>query len=116
MNILNNGFFIGLCLAILDIISMGMVKNIYLKNIPEKLLIIAVVLYGIQMLIFYHGMLYTSMTVLNLTWNLISSIIVTLIGIYYFKENISNLETYGVLFGLLSLFLFGLSKYENINK
>jgi len=115
MNILNNGFFIGLCLAIIDIFSMSMVKNIYLKNISENLLIIAVILYGIQMLIFYHGMPYTSMTVLNLTWNLFSSIIVTLMGIYYFKENLTNLETYGTIFGLLSLFLFGLSKYENKN-
>ena len=67
------------------------------------------------MMIFYHGMPYTSMTVLNLTWNLISSTIVTLMEIYYFEEKITNLETYGVLFGLLSLFLFGLSNYQNKN-
>ena len=112
MNILNNGFYIGLCLAIIDIVSMGMVKNINIGKLERNWLVIAFILYGSQMIIFNYGLSNTSMTVLNLTWNLFSSVIVTLIGIYYFKENLTNLETYGVIFGLLSLFLFGISNYQ----
>jgi hypothetical protein len=111
MNILNNGIIIGLCLAIIDIISMGMIKEINIGNLHDKWLSIAFILYGSQMLIFNYGLSITSMTILNLNWNLFSSIVITLLGIFYFKENITNLETYGILFGLVSLILFGLSDY-----
>ena len=84
MSVLNSGIFIGLCLAIIDIISMGTVKDIYLKNIQENWLVFAFLLYGCQILIFYYGLSNTSMAELNLVWNLFSSIVVTLLGIYYF--------------------------------
>ena len=38
------------------------------------------------------GLGKTSMSVLNITWNLISNVLVTLIGIYYFGERINNLK------------------------
>ena len=100
MSILNNGIIIGLSLAIIDIISMGMVKEINIGNLHDKWLSIAFILYGIQMLIFNYGLSKTSMTILNLNWNLFSSIVITLLGIFYFKENITNLETYGIIFGI----------------
>ena len=36
----------------------------------------------------------------------------TIIGIWYFSEDISQLEKYGILFGVLGLFLFALSSYQ----
>jgi hypothetical protein len=113
MNILNNGILIGFSLAMIDIISMGMVKNINIGKLEQNWLAIAFILYGTQMIIFNYGLSNKSMTVLNLSWNLFSSIIVTLLGVLYFKENITDLEKYGVLLGLISLYLFGLSEYQN---
>ena len=112
MNILNNGIIIGLTLAIIDIISMGIVKEVSIDKLNKKWLSIAFILYGSQMLIFNYGLSNISMITLNITWNLFSCIVVTLLGIYYFEENISNLEMYGIMFGFISLFLFGMSKYE----
>lgn len=108
----NNGIVIGLSLAFIDIISMGITKQIKLGLLQKGWLLIAVILYGSQMLIFKYGLNITSMTVLNLSWNLFSNIVITLIGIYYFKENINKLETYGILFAMFALFLFGLSEYN----
>jgi TRAP-type mannitol/chloroaromatic compound transport system permease small subunit len=108
----NNGIVIGLSLAFIDIISMGITKQINLGLLQKSWLPIAVILYGCQMLIFNYGLNITSMTVLNLSWNLFSNILITLIGIYYFKENINHLETYGILFAMFALFLFGLSEYN----
>ena len=111
MNILNNGLFIGLILAIIDIISMSTVKNISINKLKDNWILFAFILYGSQMLIFKYGLEHTSMIGLNLTWNIFSSIVISIIGLYYFSENISNLKMYGVLFGLISLILFGLSDY-----
>jgi len=110
MNIFNNGTTIGLILAIIDIISISITKQIDLGYLQKSWLPFAFILYGCQMLIFKYGLNITSMTVLNLSWNLFSNIVITLIGIYYFKENINHLETYGILFAIFSLFLFGLSE------
>lgn len=111
MNIFNNGVVIGLCMAVIDIISMGITKKINLGLLEYNWLAIASGLYAGQMLIFNYGLSITSMAVLNLSWNLFSNIVITILGIYYFKENINHLETYGIIFALFSLFLFGLSAY-----
>jgi len=115
MNIFNNGIALGLSLAVIDIIAISTVKEISIKNFEEKWIVFAFMLYGYQMILFRYGLSNTSisMSTLNLTWNLFSSIVITIIGIYYFKENITNLQMYGVLFGLVSLFLFGLSEFHN---
>jgi len=112
MSILNNGIFIGLCLALVDIVSMTITKQINLGTIQQNWIAIACILYGGQMLIFNYGLSTTSMTTLNLTWNLFSNVVITLIGLYYFKENITHLESYGIGFALFALFLFGLSEYQ----
>jgi hypothetical protein len=113
MNIFENVIIVGSILALNDVISMGMTKEIVLGNVSSNLIYIPVILYGIQMLIFYNGIKFVSMTTLNLTWNLCSNIVITLLGLYYFKENISHLEIFGLLFGLFALLLFGIAQYGN---
>ena len=71
-----------------------------------------VILYGFQMILFNRGLKTTQMSVLNLSWNLFSNIIITILAIFYFKENINQLETYGILFALFALLLFGLGEYN----
>jgi len=112
MSIFNNGITYGLILAFNDVINMSINKEIIIGNLATKWLPFICILYGSQMFIFNKGLQVTQMSLLNLTWNLFSNIIITIIGIYYFKENISNLESYGVAFGLFSLFLFGLAQYQ----
>jgi hypothetical protein len=112
MNIFNNGIIIGLTLAVVDIISMGITKQVVVGVLQQNYMAFAIILYGCQMLIFKHGIEITSMTTLNLTWNLFSNIVITLIGLYYFKENITHLESYGILFAIFALFLFTLSEYQ----
>lgn len=111
-NIFNNVILFGVYLTIIDIISMGIIKNINLGIITENWLGIAVILYGSQMILFKEGLKNMSMTVLNLSWNLFSNIIITIIGIYYFNENISQIEKFGILFALFSLFLFSMAQFH----
>ena len=111
MNILNSGITFGIILSIIDIITMGIAKKVTTNKIRELWMIIAFILYGSQILIFKYGLKYTSMTALNITWDLSSCIGVSIIGLYYFKEDINKLEAFGILFGLISLIFFGLSDY-----
>ena len=113
IDIFKYSIFFGILLASNDVISMGITKKINLNELSSNWLYFVFILYGFQMIIFYYGMKITPMSVLNLTWNLLSNVVITIIGIYYFKENITHLETWGILFALFALFLFVLSSYQN---
>jgi multidrug transporter EmrE-like cation transporter len=51
-----------------------------------------------------------TITVLNLSWDCLSSIIVTLLGVFYFKDTVKGLKRYGIMFALLAVFLFALDE------
>jgi len=112
MNIFGNTTIVGLLMALNDVISMGISKNIVIGNLAYNWIIIAFILYGFQMIIFYNGIKFNPMSTLNLSWNLSSNIIITLIGIYYFKENISHLQLWGIGFALFALFLFSIGQND----
>jgi len=112
MSVFNYGITFGLLLALNDVISMSINKHITLGHLAENWLPIICVLYGFQMYIFNKGLRVNGMGVLNLTWNLLSNILITIIGIYYFKENISNLESFGVAFALFALLLFTIAEFN----
>jgi hypothetical protein len=107
MNIL-----IALILACNDIISFGLVKTYYLKQVSYTVgLLLPTILYSFQIPLFYYGLKTTSMTILNITWNLLSNILITLMGIFYFKEKINGLKTGATLLAFSSLILFYLDSY-----
>ena len=102
-----SGIFIGLILAIVDIICFAITKYIFLHNdISINWLIIPSILYGCQIWLFYYGLKNTYMSELNITWNILSSVLVTLMGIYIFSEKLSNLKTIAFLLGVVSIILF----------
>jgi multidrug transporter EmrE-like cation transporter len=70
------------------------------------------ILYAIQILIFSYGLKSTSMTVLNIMWNLISNILVTILGIYFFKEKINDLKSIALLFAFVSIVLFTIDELK----
>jgi EamA domain-containing membrane protein RarD len=103
------GLIIFSILSINDVISFGITKEVFLGINLSSLywLIIPFLLYGSQILLFYYGLSkINSMAVLNIYWNLISSIIVTLIGIFYYKEQINGLKTIAILLAFLSISIF----------
>ena len=110
MSIFNYGITFGILLALNDVISMTINKHITLGHLAENWLPFICILYGFQMYIFNKGLSVNGMGVLNLTWNLFSNILITTIGIFYFKENITNLERYGIAFALFALFLFTIAE------
>jgi multidrug transporter EmrE-like cation transporter len=107
------GLLIAFILAINDVISFGIAKLTFLKTYSISWLAIPIILYGLQLPIFYYGLKFSSMTILNISWNLISNILVSLIGFFYFKEKIDNIEMVGLIFAFLSIACF---TYDDILK
>jgi multidrug transporter EmrE-like cation transporter len=116
MNIFESGIIVGLIMALNDLLSMGITKEIVIGNLANNWLVIAFFLYGVQIIIFYNGIKFIPMSTLNLSWNLCSTTIITIIGLYYYKENISHIELWGIGFALFALFLFSYAQGLKINK
>lgn len=85
-----------LSLSILKYFSMGTIKNTFW-------LIPSVVLYSFQPLIFLKSLNYEGLTVMNLIWDLASDIMVTFLGLLWFKERLPTTKLWGVIFAFLSL-------------
>ena len=102
----------GFILSLNDIISFALIKKYYLKELPIYVgLYLPMILYSLQVPLFYYGLHSTSMTVLNITWNLFSNILVTLMGIFLFKEKLNGLKTVAIIMGISSIMLLSLDSY-----
>jgi hypothetical protein len=105
------GIFVGFILALNDIFAFGLTKQLYLKNLGGIGLVLPILLYSGQIPLFYLGLKTTSMTVLNITWNLFSNILVTLMGVFYFQEKINGMKYVAIVMAFSSLLLFSLDSY-----
>ncbi len=91
-------------LAISDVFNLGLLKMISTGQISNQVWIgLPTVLYAFQPFIFLFGLKHTSMTVLNLLWDVLSDIMVTASGIFYFKEKISMKKYIGIAFGIVAV-------------
>jgi multidrug transporter EmrE-like cation transporter len=96
-------------MAVLDIVSLSLVKAVSIGTMPTITLLLAIVLYALQPFIFYQALKLQGMAVVNLLWNVISSIIVTLVALLYFKEKLTHAKWIGVFISLLAI---GLLTYD----
>ena len=68
---------------------------------------LASVIYAMQPLVFYQALSLESMTIMNILWDVMSDIIVTLIGIYVFGETLTKMQILGLVFSLIGITLLG---------
>lgn len=100
------GSIIGMILAANDVSMMGIMKNISTGLMNPIWMVLVSLVYAFQPWIFLHGLDFSSMTILNLTWDLISDVLVTATGLWYFKEQVSHIKLIGVLFAIVAIILF----------
>jgi hypothetical protein len=105
-----------LILAITDMILMGTMKKITTGVLSNYWMIFVSLFYAVQPWIFLKGLQFSSMTVLNLSWDLMSDILVTMAGLFYFREYITSLRIFGIIFSFLAIILFSIDKYKTPNK
>ena len=97
----------GTLMASLDIAMMGLIKMVSIGTITDSLGVpLAIGIYALQPLIFLRAIKYEGMVVTNLTWNMLSNVIVTLQGILFFGESIKGLRWIGIGMSMVALSIF----------
>jgi len=100
----------GIVMALIDINMMGTLKFVdqgklaYAVGLP-----IATLLYAFQPYVFLKAMAHSNMLTTNLIWNLASNIMVTLLGVFFFKEKVKGLKWLAIGLSLFSLGIFAYS-------
>jgi drug/metabolite transporter (DMT)-like permease len=103
----------GMGMAIIDVFMLGLIKSISQNTLKYiRWMIVPTVLYAIQPWIFLSSMQFESLTVMNLMWDLISDVLVTLTGFFYFKEKIGPYKTLGVLLSFIAIILMSIKDGE----
>ena len=90
----------------IDVVAFSIMKQIFKKALSPGFAIISVILYSLQPLILWKALSYETLTVMNILWNLMSNILVTLVGICILGEKISYSKWAGIVFGFIAIFLF----------
>ena len=99
----------GATMTVLDLVMMSTVKQVHVGTCPLQTgLPLATLLYALQPYVFLQAMKYTGggLAVVNLVWNLASSVLVTLMGVLWFGEKIQGARWIAVGMSLVALALF----------
>jgi drug/metabolite transporter (DMT)-like permease len=96
----------GLVLALIDATVLPLLKLRFTHKVKGLWpLITAFIAYGSQTLIFFNSLRYETMTVMNVLWDVMSDVIVTIIGLFILKEVVTKKKIIGICFGFVSLYL-----------
>ena len=95
----------GTYMATVDVFMLGILKAINLGWISKSLIFLPTFIYAMQPWIFLKSLEFESMTVMNLLWDVISDVLVTGTGLYFFKEKLSRTKMMGVGLSLISIML-----------
>lgn len=99
--------FFGVVMALLDIVMMSTAKMVSTNQISYAVgLPFATIAYSVQPYIFLKALAFEDMTVVNLVWNLVSDVIVTLQGVFIFGESIKGLRWLAICMSIVSLTIF----------
>ncbi len=100
-------------MAFIDTIVLSLFKAYSLDQIKWRAVIpIGMVLYSLHPYIFLQSLKYESMTVMNLLFDVISDITVTIVGLFYFKEGITKIKAVGLVFAFIGITLLS---WDSIN-
>lgn len=104
-------FAIGL--GLIDTFLLSVTKMISIGTLKYPFIILVCILYGVQPLLFLNALGNESMSIMNLLWDVMSNIFVSLIGIYYFSESISNMKYIGIILSIISLSILSIEEIPN---
>ena len=96
----------GGAMALVDAVILSALKAFEVGWIKWKgIFIVAMMAYSIQPLVFYQGLEGNGLTIMNLLWDVMSDVVVTAIGLFYFSEKLSRLKKIGVILSFISIIL-----------
>lgn len=97
---------LGFLMASIDAFTLSGIKANHIGHLRiPYFMIIPTIVYAIQPWIFSYSLNFSSLTAMNLIWDVISDVIVTIIGLWWFGENLSGPKKLGVVLSFVSIFL-----------
>ena len=94
----------GLGFGLIDSIALPITKAVS-NGLNKWFMVIPMIFYAFSPLVFLKALSSESLTIMNLVWDLSSDLIVTLIGLFWFKESVSPVKLLGVALSFVSMFL-----------
>jgi multidrug transporter EmrE-like cation transporter len=95
----------GTYMGVIDTVMLGLIKAIHLGWFNKSMMIVPTFLYALQPWLFATSMQYESMVVMNLLWDVISDVMVTASGLFFFKEKVSRTKMLGVFLAMIAVIL-----------
>jgi multidrug transporter EmrE-like cation transporter len=95
----------GTYMGVIDTVMLGLIKAIHLGWFNKSMMIVPTFLYALQPWLFATSMQYESMVVMNLLWDVISDVMVTASGLFFFKEKVSRTKMLGVFLAMIAVVL-----------
>lgn len=103
-----------LLMAFVDALTMAGIKEYSTGAITwRSLMPLTMVVYSLQPVLFLQSLKFESMTVMNLLWDVTSDILVTVLGLYYFKETLTPIKRWGLFFAFIAIVLLSYDTVEN---
>jgi multidrug transporter EmrE-like cation transporter len=95
----------GTYMAKVDVFMFSLLKAINLGWINKAAIFLPTLIYAMQPWVFLSALKYESMTVMNLLWDVMSDVLVTFTGLFFFKETLTRTKMIGVGFAFVAVFL-----------
>jgi multidrug transporter EmrE-like cation transporter len=93
-------------MALMDSIVLSSLKAFNIGWIQWKgTILVSMLVYSLQPLIFLESLKGNGLTIMNLLWDVMSDVIVTAIGLFYFSEKLTTVKRVGVLLSFISVIL-----------
>ncbi len=102
-------FFFAATMASIDAIMLALIKYISIEKHYIGLIALPMIAYSLQPVLFYLSMEYETLTVMNLLFDVISDVLITIVGLLLFKETIGPYKKLGVIFSFISIILLSLN-------
>ena len=106
----------GAVMAGIDVFMLGIIKTVSQnKSRLLRWMVLPTIIYALQPWIFLSSLQFESLIVMNLMWDLMSDIMVTGVGLLYFKEKLGPYKTLGVILSFSAIVLMALEdgKWED---
>jgi len=98
---------IGIILAAGDTIKFPIMKKVTTGELKKAYLLLVFIILAAQFYIVYHALKRIGTIEINLIWDLVSVVLVSIVGFLYLKEDFTYRKLAGILLAIVSIYLIG---------
>ena len=98
-------------MALVDTLSLPIVKFVHQGLYGTWMLLVPMILFSLQPLMVYYSLSSINLTSVNIIWDLMSDVFITIIGLYYLKEKLAPTSQVGLILAFVAIIFFAMSAY-----